>query len=630
MYVELASANGGMMRDLSDEGFAVRAMMPLHAGEKVPFAFSLNEYIRIEGQGQILWVRENGHVAGVQFAEVAPSARELIREWLTQRVTPRREQAAEPQNPTLDQLREEMHSVPPRPEGKSAVQDPAKPEAPEPAALAKQPEGHSAPPCPEPPRVPEAPVTAEQPEVHSAATRLEEKRSGDISVAPSVSKPTAVIVEPTVIAREPDRHSVPSSPKERIPVEVATTPRASQSAERPILEPAITAKELQPAPTKEPDRVASIPPAAIPPAAIPIEVGPAAGVPAASLSAAGAAGETRPQRPPVPAHAPETDKPTESPLEEPRAPELPRLTLTPKRVDPRFQPIVSALPLTEEASAPRQLWKPAPLVEVNESEAKAEEPEPALPDVSSILIQPQGRPQRPASPPASVEGPASWDAEPASTETWTERFSLSFAVTVMTILALLGGLYVFHKDIGQGLIWLGEALGGVPQTPVAARSSNTGVVEAPAETPSPQPDTSMRQFSPPANSNAPENALGAKSANDLNASATGPSPSMVPLSGIHSPLDPNAEVGQSEYTQAMRLLGGKEAGAATPEAIRLLWNSVEKGNASAELQLAEMYWKGRGVVQNCDQALILLTAAARKGSAEAEKRLQEFHREGCE
>jgi TPR repeat protein len=80
----------------------------------------------------------------------------------------------------------------------------------------------------------------------------------------------------------------------------------------------------------------------------------------------------------------------------------------------------------------------------------------------------------------------------------------------------------------------------------------------------------------------------------------------------------------------MQLLGGRNGQVDMPEALRLLWIAVEKGNANAELELAEMYWRGRGVIQNCDQALILLTAATRKGSAEAQRRLQEFQKQGCE
>ena len=85
-----------------------------------------------------------------------------------------------------------------------------------------------------------------------------------------------------------------------------------------------------------------------------------------------------------------------------------------------------------------------------------------------------------------------------------------------------------------------------------------------------------------------------------------------------------------EYAKAMQLLHGKEGNVDPSEAVRLLWISVEKGNSSAELTLAELYWHGEGVARNCDQTRILLSAAARKGNAEAQKRLKQFQREGCE
>jgi len=64
-------------------------------------------------------------------------------------------------------------------------------------------------------------------------------------------------------------------------------------------------------------------------------------------------------------------------------------------------------------------------------------------------------------------------------------------------------------------------------------------------------------------------------------------------------------------------------------AVRLLWAAVEKGNAEAEVALAELYRDGKGVPRNCDQARILLSAAARKGSAEAQKHLVELRQESC-
>jgi len=101
---------------------------------------------------------------------------------------------------------------------------------------------------------------------------------------------------------------------------------------------------------------------------------------------------------------------------------------------------------------------------------------------------------------------------------------------------------------------------------------------------------------------------------------------VTPLSGGASSL--GSEAGLAEYSQALQLL--HERSGDTSEALRLLWISVEKGNPSAELTLAELYWHGKGMARNCDQARILLSAAARKGNAEAQKQLRQFERDGCE
>jgi TPR repeat protein len=91
----------------------------------------------------------------------------------------------------------------------------------------------------------------------------------------------------------------------------------------------------------------------------------------------------------------------------------------------------------------------------------------------------------------------------------------------------------------------------------------------------------------------------------------------------------SGDYGQQEYQQAMQILRAPNREAETPEAVRLLWIAVEKGNTSGEVALAELYRRGRGVVKNCDQARILLSAASRKGSADAQKHLEELQREGC-
>jgi len=64
----------------------------------------------------------------------------------------------------------------------------------------------------------------------------------------------------------------------------------------------------------------------------------------------------------------------------------------------------------------------------------------------------------------------------------------------------------------------------------------------------------------------------------------------------------------------------------TPEQ---LWASVQSGNSKAAVALADLYIKGEGVPQNCNQARVLLLVASEKRNAEAIKRLQELDKTGC-
>jgi hypothetical protein len=64
----------------------------------------------------------------------------------------------------------------------------------------------------------------------------------------------------------------------------------------------------------------------------------------------------------------------------------------------------------------------------------------------------------------------------------------------------------------------------------------------------------------------------------------------------------------------------------TPEQ---LWASVQTGNSKAAVALADLYIKGEGVPQNCNQARVLLLVASEKRNAEAIKRLHELDKTGC-
>ena len=86
------------------------------------------------------------------------------------------------------------------------------------------------------------------------------------------------------------------------------------------------------------------------------------------------------------------------------------------------------------------------------------------------------------------------------------------------------------------------------------------------------------------------------------------------------------ENGSSEVAEAQRQLAARN-----PEvAARLLWNSVRKENAGAELMLADLYARGEGVGKNCEQARLLLVAAAKKGVGEAAQKLRNFQSTGCQ
>ena len=69
---------------------------------------------------------------------------------------------------------------------------------------------------------------------------------------------------------------------------------------------------------------------------------------------------------------------------------------------------------------------------------------------------------------------------------------------------------------------------------------------------------------------------------------------------------------------------------AEKEAARWLWKAMAKHNGEAALLLADLYLKGDGVSQNCDQARILLDTAARRGIAGAGERLRNLQAFGCQ
>lgn len=241
----------------------------------------------------------------------------------------------------------------------------------------------------------------------------------------------------------------------------------------------------------------------------------------------------------------------------------------------------------------------------------------------------------PLEPLSSLEGETDSDSPG-----WMDRFTLGRAVGIMLLLTLLAGSYVYHRELGQALIWLGKKIEG-EDSPEISRVTQPEV-PAPARA-IPETFPSADAVPPPPSIQPSPSSTEPKGANLPAASEKTPSPqlkgatpgSLVPLTEVTRPPPPtppsdkSSETGQQEYLRALQILRAPSRAAELPEAIRLLWVAVEKGNTSAEIDLAELFRQGSGVAKNCDQTRILLSAAARKGSAEARKRLEAFLREGC-
>ncbi|MGB7133339.1 MAG: hypothetical protein WBD59_21190 [Candidatus Sulfotelmatobacter sp.] len=93
---------------------------------------------------------------------------------------------------------------------------------------------------------------------------------------------------------------------------------------------------------------------------------------------------------------------------------------------------------------------------------------------------------------------------------------------------------------------------------------------------------------------------------------------------------PESQGGAADLAAAERYLSGEQAtGHDTRQALPLLWDAVAKGNGPATLVLSDLYLRGDGVAQNCDQARVLLDIAAKKGAKGAGERLRHLQAFGC-
>ncbi len=90
-----------------------------------------------------------------------------------------------------------------------------------------------------------------------------------------------------------------------------------------------------------------------------------------------------------------------------------------------------------------------------------------------------------------------------------------------------------------------------------------------------------------------------------------------------------ADDGAQELFEGKRYLAGDGVLRNTRTASQWLWRAVAKQNSDAILLLSDLYMRGDGVPQSCDQARVLLTAAVKRGSLQAGEKLAAMRESTC-
>jgi hypothetical protein len=114
VYLELGVGNGGMLLTISEDGFRFRAVTPVRANTSMPFAFSLDGRNRLEGEGTVEWVEEDGKSGGMRFTEVSPEFHATLGAWLNSDVSHQagREVTPDAATPldTMEKIRQELRA----------------------------------------------------------------------------------------------------------------------------------------------------------------------------------------------------------------------------------------------------------------------------------------------------------------------------------------------------------------------------------------------------------------------------------------------------------------------------------------------------------------------------------------
>jgi hypothetical protein len=180
-----------------------------------------------------------------------------------------------------------------------------------------------------------------------------------------------------------------------------------------------------------------------------------------------------------------------------------------------------------------------------------------------------------------------------------EAAKVAFIVAAIALVIIV--VLSFHGDLGNSLIRLGRDIAGEQQA-------------APIAPPSASLSTS------PTSSATPESpASGQARANKFPAP---PARNSVAKRLLRVPGDSQLEIAR-QYLRADNKRPQPE------KAVPWLWAASHEGNVAADILLGDLYIRGEGVPQNCQQGIVLLTAAAKKGDPAAEGKLRNVDAGPC-
>ena len=82
VYATLDNGNGGILRNLSQDGAAIQAVAALRPGQTVRMRFDLfHPKIRVDVQARVHWANSTGQ-AGVVFTSLSPGVRRQLNDWI--------------------------------------------------------------------------------------------------------------------------------------------------------------------------------------------------------------------------------------------------------------------------------------------------------------------------------------------------------------------------------------------------------------------------------------------------------------------------------------------------------------------------------------------------------------------